>query len=281
MILVPVPPGQLGNQLFSIAHLAAASLETGMRCSFPCFGYPLEHFPAINSNENLRVTQRPKSLEKIASFFYRGLRRTLPSSPWHLSTVHHDPPFIDIASLEFSRAAKNRVVICEGFGFRAIDALARHRAAVSEILRLSPGISEKADAFLNVIRGDSKTLVFGFHIRRGDYRSYCGGRYCFSDDDWTRWIRQCRQMALDAGKRFQGLTFSNEPVDQIIADHDDVAAGPGGVFDDLAVLSKCDYLLGPPSTYSGWASFSGVRPMMVIEDTGQQCAPDRFQVVNW
>jgi hypothetical protein len=46
----------------------------------------------------------------------------------------------------------------------------------------------------------------------------------------------------------------------------DVHPGPGHLVADLAALSGCDWLLGPPSSFSAWAAFAGNRPLLVVED---------------
>ena len=36
--------------------------------------------------------------------------------------------------------------------------------------------------------------------------------------------------------------------------------------EDLRIMSKCDYILAPPSSFSGWASYSGNVPLYRITD---------------
>lgn len=281
MIIFPLPPGQLCNQLFCIAHMAAASMETGVNSSFPGFGYPLECFPGMNSDSRIRVARRPRFLSRASSLFYRSLQRLCPGSPFHVCLTNHQPPFVDLASQEVAATARSKVVICEGWGLRAVNALGKHRAAVSDLLRLSDKVVRNADAFIESLKPCHGKLVFGFHIRRGDYRSYRNGEYFFSDGDWQRWIGQCRDLAESQGARFQGIAVSNESINEIVGECDDVVVGPGAQYEDLAVLSKCDYIVGPPSTYSGWASFAGRRPIMVLERSSAICDLNKFHVVDW
>ena len=42
--------------------------------------------------------------------------------------------------------------------------------------------------------------------------------------------------------------------------------GTGHAIEDLYALARCDYLIGPPSTFSAWASFYGKVPLYFIED---------------
>jgi hypothetical protein len=57
-----------------------------------------------------------------------------------------------------------------------------------------------------------------------------------------------------------------------------VGFGPGSVVGDLYALARCDYIMGPPSTYTQWASFYGNRPMLCLESKDQRIDRDQFQV---
>jgi hypothetical protein len=76
---------------------------------------------------------------------------------------------------------------------------------------------------------------------------------------------------LLAPKRVAFLLCSNEP--QRIEDYLPltVTLGPGTLLGDLFTLSACDYILGPPSTYSLWAAFYGRKP---ISHLYKPAAPD-------
>jgi len=45
---------------------------------------------------------------------------------------------------------------------------------------------------------------------------------------------------------------------------------PGTAFEDLCALSLVDIIVGPPSTFSGWASFVGGVPKVEIESAAEQ-----------
>jgi hypothetical protein len=47
---------------------------------------------------------------------------------------------------------------------------------------------------------------------------------------------------------------------------------------DLYSLARCDYVFGPPSTYSQWASFYGNKPLLHVFDRDSQLLPERFGV---
>ena len=44
----------------------------------------------------------------------------------------------------------------------------------------------------------------------------------------------------------------------------------GGAIDDLYGLSICDYIVGPPSTFSQFASFLGQKPLLILWEKKQK-----------
>ena len=54
MVIVPNRVGQLGNQLFHIAHFASSAIENHFKVIFGSFEFPLDQFPNINSNKYLQ-----------------------------------------------------------------------------------------------------------------------------------------------------------------------------------------------------------------------------------
>jgi hypothetical protein len=53
------------------------------------------------------------------------------------------------------------------------------------------------------------------------------------------------------------------------------------LIDDLYALSECDYIIGPPSTFSEWASFYGSVPLRVIENGVETVLLNQFHIVSY
>lgn len=51
--------------------------------------------------------------------------------------------------------------------------------------------------------------------------------------------------------------------------------------EDLYALSKCDYIFGPPSTFSMWASFYGEVPLKFFETTNEKFSLNDFSVIRY
>ena len=43
-----------------------------------------------------------------------------------------------------------------------------------------------------------------------------------------------------------------------------VRPGPGHLVEDMYSLAETDFMVGPPSTYTEWASFYGQKPLLVM-----------------
>jgi hypothetical protein len=49
---------------------------------------------------------------------------------------------------------------------------------------------------------------------------------------------------------------------------------------DLFALAECDYVLGPLSTFSQWASFHGNKPLLQLRDKNTRVERERFRVAD-
>lgn len=108
-------------------------------------------------------------------------------------------------------------------------------------------------------------VTVGVHIRRGDYKHYKDGRYYYGQEDYRRFMLQMEGLLGEVGKAVRFFLASNERIDTGGFDGLDVFAQDGtDMMVDLYGLSACDYIIGPPSTYSQWASFYGKKPLLMI-----------------
>jgi hypothetical protein len=97
--------------------------------------------------------------------------------------------------------------------------------------------------------------LVGVHLRRRDYRTFVGGKFFYEDDVYRDAISR-----LDAGwegpETPQFILVCEEPIETKNFKISGVTFfGPGSVCFDQALLAACDFIFGPPSTFSGWVSF--------------------------
>jgi hypothetical protein len=119
-------------------------------------------------------------------------------------------------------------------------------------------------------------LLVGVHVRRGDYRTFRAGRYYFSLDQYRDLMR--RVEAAFPAENVCFLACSDEPLARDTFRGFDVLYGPGHPLEDLYALAACDRLIGPPSTYSAWASFYGDVPRYQVMDPTSALEPSAFAI---
>jgi len=76
------------------------------------------------------------------------------------------------------------------------------------------------------------------------------------------------------------LCVSNEQVDKNNYQGLDVVTGPEDPVGDLFALASCDYIIGPPSTFSIFASYFGDVPLYVINEPSDLFQLDSFTVFS-
>lgn len=122
-------------------------------------------------------------------------------------------------------------------------------------------ITDPINRHFSLIR-QNQNVIIGVHIRRGDYKTYMNGKFYYDDIVYLRFINQISSIIPNS----MFYISSNEPVPQLIKDNCSVIerivdSAPG----DMYALSQCNYIIGPPSTFSGWASLIGDVPLYYIK----------------
>lgn len=106
-------------------------------------------------------------------------------------------------------------------------------------------------------------IIVGVHIRRGDYENFLDGNYYYSIKEYVN-ICKIVQSYFN-GKNIVFFIASNEKIDpNDMKDIKYFAIKHSSVVKDLYGLTYCDYIVGPPSSFSRWASFYGQVPIYFI-----------------
>lgn len=111
----------------------------------------------------------------------------------------------------------------------------------------------------------------GVHVRRTDYKEWKGGRYWYSNDVYERVMDEVRKALGEV--KFIVFTDEPESLSPRLRDLNDPMTTPER---DQYLMSKCDYLIGPPSTFTAWASFMGKVPLLHLESNEQKVRMEDF-----
>lgn len=158
--------------------------------------------------------------------------------------------------------------------------LAQTKKELQHIFQPRKEICDKAQNMMDVIRREAD-LVVGIHIRHGDYKTFFGGIYYYTLEEYHQFMLQIQDLYADRKVAF--FISSNESFDTTVFKGCRCfrfGKEPSGDILDLHTLSLCDSILGPWSTYSRWASFIGEVPLCFIESRDQQLTKESFSIVT-
>ena len=110
-------------------------------------------------------------------------------------------------------------------------------------------------------RGGIDVLV-GLHIRHEDYKTFMNGEFFYELNSYTERMSQILQ--LFEGKSVRFLICNNAGFSKDDFAGFNVIIGSGEQLEDMYTLAGCDYIIGPPSTFTAWASFWGRAPLQHI-----------------
>lgn len=277
-VVIAAKAGRLGNRLFLSAYFMANALARGYRLMNPALGEYAACFKGSARNPWCRFPETSTGLDpELAAQCRDAVMAILPS----VSLLLPRSRTLDIRATHDSRDAVydlngedyrrrtdgNGVLFVKGWKFRDHEHLVTEHRPISEYFTPVEEICVKAEHAVQRARvlGD---FVIGVHIRHGDYRGWKGGVHYFETEQYAHWMSQAA--SLYSGRKVSFLVCSSDSLDFRKFGHLTVAAGPGDVVADLHALSLCDTIMGPPSTFSTWASYSGRKPLCMLQHHRQE-----------
>lgn len=278
MIVIARSYGQLGNRLFLYAHMIAAARQHNTIVANPCFAEYAHLFcntqndlwcryPAVSSERAPSLVQR-KWLSKSVYLAARALSISgCNSYPMNIIRLRGDEA-CDLDGDAFaSLAAQRRHLLAQGWLFRSEKLLNEHAVAIRSHFRILPKYQAAVDGAITQIRAKADVVV-GVHIRHGDYKTFLDGKYFFTVEQYAAMMHQVADQF--PGQRVAFLVCSNAKMCPDDFAGLNVCYGSGHIIEDLYSFAQCDLLIGPPSTYTGWASFYGSVPICEIESADQR-----------
>ncbi len=278
MIVITKSYGQLGNRLFLYAHLIAAARHYGVTLANPCFAEYAHLFPATENDLWCRypakaATSKPTPWRRrlLAKSVYLGSRvfstLGLTKYPFSIVRLRGVNTECDLAGPEFADLMKrSRPLLADGWLFRSESLLRQHASAIREHFRIQPENNQRVQQLIAEIRGQADVVV-GVHIRHGDYATYEGGRYFYQVSEYVAAMRRVAEQL--APRRVAFLVCSNAKFQSGAFGDLNIVHGTGDVIEDLYSFANTDLLIGPPSTFTLWASFYGNVPLSMLHTADQ------------
>jgi hypothetical protein len=195
--------------------------------------------------------------------------------PWHLLSATSSEKILSEQVLP----QQKKLYLLEGWLFRDYRLFTKYQDQLRQLFSFSSEITARVQKEIEILRGSSPLLVIGLHIRRGDYQLWQEGKYYYSDEQYISVAKKIIEAFSLRGMGIKILICSNE---KISVDSPFIEIPTRNIqkneINDLCLLSHCDYIVGPPSSFSSWASFIGKVPLLHIEDPDQQFTFEQFRI---
>lgn len=178
----------------------------------------------------------------------------------------NDPAFLE-------RVMRYPVVTLSGWQAAGWQLVAKDQEVARRHFVPDPASSRLATDLIASLRSRYDLLI-GVLIRQGDYRRWLGGRFYFDSAQYGTWVRQLRD--IYAGKSLGVVLACDEHQDMEYFKGLPCYLSPGSVnrgghwFESFAVLSSCDIVVCPPSTFAASAAFIRDIPIWPLKNAGQE-----------
>jgi hypothetical protein len=287
MIVVANKPGQLGNILYVYSNLIGRAIESDLKLANTALDNYADLFPATAGDlfcrfpptkSRIRATRRRRRfiyhLVHFAARILSQLRLDLPFI--RQITIRDWVTEINLGDPQFLAAAKpGQLLLLRGWLFRDIPAVQKHADEIRKFFRPREEYLQNVEAIIKRAREGVDVLV-GVHIRHG-ILYYANVREYFYPT--VRYVEMMHEIVgLFPNQRVGFLICSDWPQDPELFSRFRVSFGSNHLIEDLYAFARCDYLVGPPSTFTVWASFYGNVPLNVIRDPNQTQSIADFQV---
>jgi hypothetical protein len=266
--------GQSSNRLFQNLHFEAFCREHGIDCRNPTFADMAKFYVSPCNVETNHFINFIKTNLLGKLFRHAMIVNKIFFPAWLISKLglikyvdfDRTKKEKDVEKILLDAFEKHDTVFVGGWNFRVPELVEKHRASLVKQYSLKPNLYEDNEFYKRVIelKRLGSTLV-GVHIRRGDYKKWHGGRYYFNDEVYEKYMNAFSQRLLREGaKKSAFVLFSNEKV--CFAETSNLMVSKESWFIDHLIMSLCDYLIGPPSTFTIWANYIGNNTLFHIQD---------------
>lgn len=271
MILIIADTGQLGNKLLLLSNSLSTAIKNNDRLITYSFNEYEKYFNIYNSNKIIKSRTKllnnkiiKKIMIKILNILYEKSIRHLPLN---IKLIKKDT---DIKQYD----KKNKYIIID-WTYRDIENLLLFKSEINKIISIESEYKKNIDTEIEECKKNYDILI-GVHIRRGDYKEWMDGKYYFSFEQYNKVLNEINNLYIDKEVLF--ILVSNEQISKKFFKGINIKINEGRFIEDLYLLSKCDFIVGPLSTFNRWSSFMGNTPLLTIEDINSKITRNDFKI---
>jgi hypothetical protein len=250
---------QMCNNLLQFAHVYAWGRKHGQRVISMRFSYKYPYF---------KIQQT-----RYAGFFWYLFAKYAAA----LKLLH---------TVSFKRAdhreekihymESHRHFVVSGWFARFYDEFLEYRDEICDLFQLREEYMEPLRKRMEVAMSGTgaNALRLGLHIRRGDYKDFYGGKYFYDNATYAAYVMEYARQHV--GKDIVVFISTNDKTVSV-SDFEKLCQSckssikfimmpENNPAQDMVMLSECDAIIGPPSTFSLTASMYHDIPLCWMEE---------------
>ena len=274
MVVISSKEGQFANRVLHTAHVLSFCKSHNVRLVHPFFKEYLDYFPRLKSERLVLFTHRFRVINFFSKLFLLLVRVLLKLKIYNLGFLEilfyeryeQGAPVFNLSDHQVIRKAKRKILVLYGWLFRAENDFSIQESYIRKVFLVRESENNVAENLIDEIRHEYSVLV-GVHVRRGDYKWFENGRWYYEDEVYEEKMMYLKN---DLHKKVGFIICSNEEVKIKLGEEIGVFQFKKSFIIDFLLLAKSDYIIGPPSTFSTFASFYGNVPIQFI-DTKDKC----------
>ena len=185
-----------------------------------------------------------------------------------------------LAALE-RKMLRCRHIVVSGWHVRFYDLFLKYRSEICDLFTIDPEYTEPVRKQMQGVTG----IRLGVHIRRGDYAQWKDGIFCYDDDTYARHINRFAE--LHKGEDVHVFLSTNDAgvtaeKYQTLCPAVHIHHLQGNAPEDLFMLSECDFVMGPPSTFSLVAAMYRDIPLYRMDSADAEAmTADSFRLFDY
>lgn len=255
-------PGQLCNRFWSYVETISWAIYNYKRVYILFWDKSIQYFDKLRNNRFVRFPLYSKLGIRIFGYtsWDKYVHRLFPNNRL-------------CAKIVYGKDKSERYV--EGWPQRGdhkyLDLI--DRSQLVSLFRPNNEIASSIETMMNKYHNEGYFII-GMHIRRGDYKEFFNGKYLYEHIVFADFMAQARDLYADKKVIFYIATNESYPKELFSAF--EICKSPGNTSaHDLYALQLCDRIIGPPSSFSRWASFLGKTPLYFIFDKDEKLTDEK------
>jgi hypothetical protein len=273
MIIISDKPGQLCNQLIIHSNLWVFC-KTNKKLLFNPSLYNYKGY-----FQEIKIYPGSKTVFLFFNFIARIARKLkIKTRLFSTYSIGYEE-YCDLDSLPEKSSIFSHFCLAMGWQFRSKELTRSRREEIIKLFQPSVFYKIQIEKFISKIK-TPKSILIGVHVRRGDYATFEGGKYFYDLESYKQIIFKTSQLFSSTEIKFILSSNDQEFIRELKDAVADCVITPGHELIDLYCLSQCNYILGPPSTYSIWASYYGKVPLYMIKNPTDKITLDAFKVIE-